>query len=59
MPLYEYACISCRRKKTVMNSVEDRRRNAPTCQCGSWMRIQISPVAGRVKNPAVPKRSRR
>lgn len=56
VPLYEYACSQCRRTKTAMNTVEDRRRNAPTCRCGAFMVIRISPVAGRVVNPAVPKR---
>lgn len=58
MPIYEYKCSSCRRTRTEIRSVEDRRRGAPTCRCGAWMALQVSPVAGVVRNPAVAKRKK-
>ena len=56
MPIYEYKCVNCRRTRTEIRSIKDRRREAPTCVCKAFMILTVSPVAGGVKNPAVPRR---
>lgn len=62
VPTYEYACSSCG-NRTRLNQRIEERNNGPLCtehrvgygSCGARMTLLISPVAGIVKNPAVPR----
>lgn len=56
MPLYEYICAKCKSGQEAMRTVE-AREIAPECFfCKVPMALIVSPVAGIVKNPAVPRR---
>lgn len=55
MPLYTYECPKCRKQTEMFRPICDRHLRVP-CDCGAAMELQISPVLGVVKNPAVPKR---
>lgn len=58
MPLYSYRCKACGWQREDMRKV-DERHDGPQCdRCRQLMRLEIDPVAGVVKNPAVPKGSR-
>lgn len=59
MPLYSYECTDskCYGRQRELRAVADRHI-APTCYCGKQMKLRIEPVAGVVKNPAVPKATR-
>ena len=56
MPLYTYQCPNCGAQRNEMRTVEDRN-NGSRCyrSCKAKMVLVITPVAGIVKNPAVPK----
>lgn len=58
-PLFEYECPRCKNRKMDMRSIPERF-DGPECYrgCGAKMKLLVSPVAGIVKNPAVPKRQR-
>lgn len=55
MPLYEYVCTQGH-THTLMRSIADRREPLICAACNKPMTLAISPVAGTVRNPAVPKR---
>lgn len=58
MPLYAYECRDCKVQRTDMRTVVERN-DGPWCdRCKRKMNLIISPVAGIVKNPAVPRRSK-
>lgn len=58
MPLYAYECAQCAKSRSDMRTIENRN-NGPTCdRCRRKMTLVISPVAGIVKNPAVPRGSK-
>jgi putative FmdB family regulatory protein len=55
MPLYQYLCPKCHRQTEDIRCVADRQ-DAPRCYfCGGPTLLQISPVPGHVKDPAVPR----
>lgn len=55
MPLYEYRCTRCNGGTLEMRKIEERH-DAPECwTCKRPMRLRVTPVAGVVKNPAVPR----
>lgn len=56
MPLYAYKCPRCEAQCSELRAVKDRA-DGPLCyRCGQWkMDPIITPVAGIVRNPAVPK----
>jgi hypothetical protein len=55
MPLYLYTCPRCEWTRTEMRTIE-KRQDAPRCdRDGKKMVLTPTPVAGVVKNPAVPK----
>lgn len=57
MPLYSYQCTKpkCPGGIEAMRTVE-ARYIAPDCQlCGSPMKLEVQPVYGVVRDPAVPK----
>lgn len=54
-PLYQYKCPNCGRQQEDIRCVADRQ-DAPQChRCKQQTILLISPVAGVVKNPAVPR----
>lgn len=58
MPLYAYKCPRCGAEKQDIRRVDERTRG-PMCTrlyCRTEMQLQVSPVAGFVKDPAVPRR---
>lgn len=67
MPLYQFECPACGHRETVLLSMGDRDniRIVPRCMTGHpthpfrsrvvMVRVQ-TPVAGIVRNPAVPRR---
>lgn len=58
MPLYEYECVTCDTRREDMRTVAERGLG-PTCdRCRKPMSLVVSPVAGVVKNPAVPRATR-
>lgn len=52
MPLYAYKCPACGTDTEDFNRVDDRHTNAPVCQCGTRMAMQICPVRGNVQQDA-------
>lgn len=58
MPLYSYTCADCDRTRQEMRLIADREDVLPCESCGQPMKLEISPVAGIVKNPAVPRGSK-
>lgn len=55
MPLYSYECPPCNMTRYEMARIEDRH-NGPKCyRCAREMKLILSPVAGVVRNPAVPR----
>jgi predicted nucleic acid-binding Zn ribbon protein len=55
MPMYLYACPNCGWLRSDIRCI-DQRHIAPTCdKCKEPMKLQITPVRGYVKNPAVPR----
>lgn len=57
MPLYAYKCDVCKAEAQDVRKI-DERHDGPRChRCGAVMVLQVSPVAGIVKNPAVPRKS--
>lgn len=56
MPLYLYTCHRCKRTRSDMRTINERH-DAPFCDCGNKMILTPAPVAGIVKNPAVPRKS--
>jgi len=57
-PLYDYRCEDCENGRQDMRTVAERH-DGPKCDfCSGQMKLVISPVAGVVKNPAVPRRSK-
>lgn len=58
MPLYAYHCLPCVLAVLEMRTM-DERHDAPVCfNCKQPMKLIITPVAGIVKNPAVPRRTK-
>lgn len=58
MPLYVFECAICNSQRSEMRTIEERN-DGPECDRCRWpMILVISPVAGIVKNPAVPRRSK-
>lgn len=55
VPTYEYACSSCADRTLDLRRIEDRAKGPPCSKGHGPMKLVISPVAGVVKNPAVPK----
>lgn len=56
MPLYSYHCKPCDASRLDVRKI-DERHNGPKCdRCRRKMVLQVSPVSGVVKNPAVPRR---
>lgn len=55
MPLYSYKCPKpkCLGTHAELRTIEERH-DGPLCHCGTKMELQIDPVRGIVKNPAVP-----
>ncbi len=67
MPFYLYKCPRCDAEREEMRSMDDRNRNLPLCAATRLcyngdvpceMELVTTPVAGYVRNPAVPKRPR-
>lgn len=58
MPLYEYTCVPCGKQRTDMRKIEERHYGPRCDRCRKEMDLIISPVAGIVKNPAVPRGSK-
>lgn len=74
MPLYQYECPSCGRRDDLHRSVAERDTAAPYCPaprfadgrarpsklgaCGRMLRVKFHPVAGHIRNPAVPRSGR-
>lgn len=57
-PLYDYTCEGCSRSKQEMRLIAEREE-APDCDhCKSPMKLEVSPVRGFVKNPAVARSNR-
>lgn len=57
MPLYDYKCGICpSAERYAMRKIADRYIGPKCYRCGLNMHLIVSPVAGIVKNPAVPKR---
>lgn len=57
MPLYVYKCDVCKAEAQDVRTIAERH-DGPRChRCGAVMVLQVSPVAGIVKNPAVPRKS--
>lgn len=55
MPLYDYNCEGCDRSKQGMRLIAERE-DSPKCDfCGERMKLQVSPVRGFVRGPAVPR----
>lgn len=52
MPIYTYKCPECQSERDDFNRIDDRHTNAPTCECGARMAMQISPVRGVVQKDA-------
>lgn len=59
MPLYHYQCPRCRAETSDLRKM-DERDDGPICyRCAqAQMNLILCPVAGIVKNPAVPKQER-
>lgn len=58
MPLYEYECPKCKAQTQEMRCIVDRDNGPPCYRCSNnRMDLVVSPVAGVVKNPAVPRES--
>ena len=55
--MYLYACSACGRLREDIRCIA-QRADGPTCDCGKQMDLQMTPVTGIVKNPAVPKESK-
>ena len=61
MPFYTYKCPLCDAEVEEMREMDDRRTNPPMCYNAETpirMELVTNPVAGIVKNPAVPRRSK-
>jgi hypothetical protein len=57
--IYVYACPTCNSTVEDRRPVERRNVRRPPCNaCGRTMDLQLQPVRGVVKNPAVPKANR-
>lgn len=57
MPLYSYLC-RCGFQREDIRCVAERH-DAPQCdRCKSLMTLQVDPVRGFVRNPAVPRSKR-
>lgn len=58
MPLYAYRCKDCDCTKVEMRTIAERE-DAPECdRCREKMELEIAPVVGIVKNPAVLRNGR-
>lgn len=60
MPLYEYHCPHCGAVATELRKI-GKRNDAPICdnpRCWTPMKLVVSPVAGKVINPAHQKKER-
>ena len=61
MPFYTYKCERCGATAEELRPMDDRNTNPPVCYNGDVpidMKPVITPVAGVVRNPAVPRRSK-
>jgi putative FmdB family regulatory protein len=58
MPFYDYHCDKCNSGTSQMRFVAEREDSPKCIFCDQKMRLVISPVAGIVRNPAVPRRSK-
>ncbi len=56
MPLYVYKCPKCNAERSDIRCVADRH-DAPRCDCGEKMVLQLGATPGIVKDPAVPRSS--
>lgn len=55
--IYVYVCPACGMAEEQIRKVAERNIRRPHCFiCDRSMALDIQPVAGVVKNPAVPKR---
>ncbi len=62
MPFYLYRCPRCDATTEELRPMDDRNTNLPLCynhDVPVEMEPTITPVPGIVRNPAVPKRSKR
>lgn len=56
MPTYTYECHECRRSMDADRRIDSRHKDAPVCPtCDLHMWLVVSPVAGVVRDPAVPR----
>lgn len=55
MPLYSYKCPLCGWHKEDMRRIEERHDGPHCWHDGTQMELQLDPVRGSVKNPAVPR----
>lgn len=58
MPLYEYRCEPCNKERTDIRTIAERHEGPRCDRCKQEMNLVVSPVAGIVKNPAVPRGSK-
>ncbi len=60
-PFYLYRCPRCDAETEEMRPMDDRNKDLPLCYNGDVpceMELVTTPVAGYVKNPAVPRKQR-
>ncbi len=60
-PFFTYKCPRCDAETTELRPADDRNKDLPLCYNGDVpceMELVTTPVAGYVRNPAVPKRSK-
>ncbi len=60
-PFYLYFCPRCDAETEELRAMDDRNRDLPLCynhDVPAEMELTTTPVAGYVRNPAVPKRSK-
>lgn len=57
MPFYGYRCSDCDCTKLEMRTIAERNETPDCDRCKQPMDLEIAPVSGIVKNPAVARRS--
>ena len=57
-PIYDYKCPKCNAQFTDIRLVAERHYTPACYRCGAKTKLLVSAVAGVVKNPAVPRRSK-
>ena len=61
VPFYTYRCPRCGASAEELRPMDDAKKNLPVCYDGDVpidMEPVITPVAGVVRNPAVPRRTK-